>query len=183
MRQASNGSSRQAAWHSKAKVRRLTRNAILLAIALVLALVERWIPLHLVIPVPGLKLGLANVVTLFALLCVGRTDALLILVVRSAIMGAILGPMTFVLSFSGGLLAFLMMWLASLGEGRIFSVIGLSVLGAAAHNTGQVFMASLVLSEPLLLTMYLPPLLLTGLGTGTLTGVAALPVIRRFRMK
>ncbi len=166
---------------SRLRLQRLTRSAILVSIALVLSLVERWIPLHLIVPVPGLKLGLANVVTLFALLRLGVADAFLILLTRSLIMGGILGPMTLMLSLSGGFLAFLIMWLLSRWEGKVFSVIGLSLAGAAAHNFGQVAMAGLILSEPLLLLTYLPPLLFTSLGTGTLTGIAAMPVIERFR--
>lgn len=162
-------------------LRRMTRNAILLSVALVLSLVERWIPLHLLIPVPGLKLGLANIVTLFALLRLKPVDALMIIVLRSLIMGGIMGPMTLLLSLSGGLLAFFVMWPLIRWEGRAISVIGLSVAGAAAHNIGQVAMAGLILQEPLLLLTYLPPLLLTSLGTGTLTGFAARPVINRFR--
>ncbi len=166
---------------SRQALRRMTRNAILLSVALVLSLVERWIPLHLLIPVPGLKLGLANTVTLFTLQRLRPVDALMIIILRSLIMGGIMGPMTLMLSLSGGLLAFFVMWPLSRWEGRALSVIGLSVAGAAAHNIGQVAMAGLILQEPLLLLTYLPPLLLTSLGTGTLTGFAARPVINRFR--
>lgn len=163
------------------RLRRMTLNAILISIALVLSLVERWIPLDLVIPVPGIKLGLANIVTLYALLRLKPLDALLILAVRSLVMGTIGGPMTMLFSFSGGITALLVMWLLSHWEGRVFSVIGISLAGAAAHNLGQVTVASIVLQEPLLIMMYLPPLLLAGLATGTLTGLAATPVIDRTR--
>jgi heptaprenyl diphosphate synthase len=158
----------------------LTLDALLVSLALVLSIVERWIPLELLVPVPGVKLGLANIVTLFALLRLRPADALAILAVRSLALGVISGPTTMLFSFSGGLLALLMMWLLRFGHGRAFSVIGISLAGAAAHNIGQVAVASLILNEPLLLLLYLPPLLLTGLATGTLTGVAAYPVIRRF---
>ena len=163
------------------RLRRLTMDALLLALALVLSIVERWIPLELIVPVPGLKLGLANIVTLFAILRLRPLDALLILGIRSLVMGAILGPTVLLFSFGGGILALLVMWLLSRWEGRVFSVIGLSLAGAAAHNTGQVAVASLVLNEPLLLVTYLPPLLLVSIAAGILTGVAAFPVIRRFK--
>ena len=162
---------------------RITQAALLVAVALVLSLAERWIPLNLLVPIPGVKLGLANVVTLFAILRIGAADAFLILLVRSLILGTMLGPMTFVLSFSGGVLAFMAIWLFSHWEGRVFSVIGLSVAGAAAHNIGQVTVASLILSEPLLILSYLPMLLFTGMVSGTLTGAAALPVIKRYIKK
>ena len=119
--------------------------------------------------------------TLFAILRLKPADAVLIVVVRSLVLGAISGPTTLLFSLSGGLMAFSLMWFLSRWHDRVFSVIGISLAGAAAHNIGQVAVAGLVLSEPLLLMTYLPPLLLTGLVTGTLTGVAAYPVIRRFR--
>lgn len=159
-------------------LRSLTTDAILLALALVLSIIERWIPLELIVPVPGLKLGLANIVTLFALLRLKPRDAFAILLARCLIMGAITGPTTLVFSLAGGILALLVMWLLSAGLNKAFSVIGISVAGAAAHNIGQVFIAALILNEPLLLLSYLPPLLLTGLATGTLTGIAASPIIR-----
>ena len=167
--------------NQRERLQRLTIDAVLTSLALVLSIVERWIPLDLIIPVPGIKLGLANIVTLFALLRLGPVDALVILLIRSLIMGTISGPMTLLFSLGGGLLAMLTMWLLTHGYGRIFSTIGISLAGAAAHNIGQVFVAGLVLSEPLLLLTYLPPLLLTSLATGTLTGVAAYPVVLRFR--
>src|SRR5512133_804356 len=107
----------------RAKLQRLTIDAVLVSLALVLSIVERWIPLDLVIPVPGIKLGLANIVTLFALLRLGPVDALVILVIRSLIMGTISGPMTLLFSLGGGLLAMLTMWLLTQGYGRIFSTI------------------------------------------------------------
>jgi len=162
------------------RLRRISMDAVLTSLALVLSIVERWIPLDLIVPVPGLKLGLANIVTLFALLRLGPVDALAVLLIRSLVMGVVMGPTTLLFSLTGGMLAMLVMWLLCHWEGKIFSVIGISLAGAAAHNTGQVAVASLVLNEPLLLLTYLPPLLLTGLATGTLTGVAAYPVVRRF---
>ena len=165
------------------RLRRLTFDAMLISLALVLAIVERWIPLELIVPVPGLKLGLANIVTLFALMRLKPLDALIILLVRCLIMVSITGLTSLLFSLSGGLLALLVMWLMVRYEDRVFSVIGISMAGAAAHNIGQVIVAGLIMSEPLLIMTYLPALLLTGLATGVLTGVATLPVIRRFRLR
>jgi len=163
------------------RLRRLTTDAVLLSLALVLSIVERWIPLELIVPVPGLKLGLANIVTLFALMRLQPIDALAILLVRCLVMGVINGPMTLIFSLTGGILAFFVMWPLSRLEGKSLSAIGISLAGAAVHNIGQVAAAGLVLNEPLLFLTYLPPLLLTSLATGTLTGVAAYPVIRQYR--
>lgn len=160
------------------RLRRLTLDAMLVSLALVLAIVERWIPLELIVPVPGLKLGLANIVTLVALMRLQVADSVTILLVRILIMSAITGITTMLFSLGGGLLALIVMWLLTYLEGRSLSVIGISMAGAAAHNLGQVSVASLVMREPLLLVTYLPPLLITGLMTGILTGAAAGPVIR-----
>jgi heptaprenyl diphosphate synthase len=161
-------------------LRQMTVDALLIALALVLSLAERWIPLELVIPIPGIKLGLANVVTLFALLRLSVTDAFVIVLLRSVILGLITGPTTLLFSLSGGLLAWVVMAGLIRWHDIAFSVVGISLAGASAHNIGQVAMASLLLNESLMWVTYLPPLLLTGLVTGTLTGVAAYPLIRRF---
>jgi heptaprenyl diphosphate synthase len=164
----------------RSRLRRLTLDAMLVSLALVLAIVERWIPLELLVPIPGLKLGLANIVTLVALLRLRPSDALIILFVRILIMGTITGLTAMLFSLGGGMLALLTMWLLSYWEDKLFSAIGISLAGAAAHNIGQVLVAGLVMGEPLLIITYLPALLLTGIGTGLLTGVAAVPVIRVF---
>ena len=165
---------------NRRQIRRLTQGAVLTALALVLSIVERWIPLDLIVPIPGIKLGLANIVTLFALLRLSPLDAAIILLIRSFVMGLITGPTTLMFSLAGGTLALLVMWLLSRFEGRAFSLVGISVAGAAAHNIGQISVGVLLLSEPLLYLMYLPPLLLAGLVTGTLTGIAAFPIAARF---
>lgn len=160
--------------------RRLAYDAVLLAIALVLSIVERWIPLGAVIAIPGVKLGLANIVTLFALLRLKPADALVILILRCLIVGTITGPVSLMFSLAGGLAAFLIMWPLVVWHGRLFSLIGISVAGAAAHNIGQMTVAVFLLSEPLLIWTYLPLLLLAGTVSGTLTAIAAMPLISRF---
>lgn len=164
------------------RLHRLTIDAVLIALALALSIAERWIPLGLLVPIPGIKLGLANIVTLFALMRLRPLDALSILVVRCLIMGAINGLTTLLFSLTGGLLALLVMWILCRLEGRAVSLVGISIAGAAMHNIGQVAVASLLLREPLLFSTYLPLLLLTSLLTGLLTGVAAWPVIRNMPM-
>lgn len=164
----------------KTQTRRLAYDAILLALALILAIVERWIPLALIVPIPGVKLGLANIVTLFALLRLKPADALVILILRCLIVGMITGPVSLMFSLSGGLLAFLVMWMMIHWHNRAFSLIGISVAGAAAHNIGQIMFAVFLMSEPLLIWTYLPLLLLAGTVSGTLTAVAALPLVNRF---
>ncbi len=166
---------------SRAATRRIALDGLLVAVALVLSIVERWIPLELLVPVPGIKLGLANVATLFALFRLPLMDTVLLVLVRSLLLGAITGPTSMLFSLTGGLLALLAMRLLRPLHGRVLSLYGISMAGAAAHNTGQVAVASLLLGNAGLLSVYLPLLLLVGIGTGILTGAAAIPVLRRLR--
>lgn len=152
------------------KAKKIAFCAVMIALALALSYAERFIPLQLVIPMPGIKLGLANVVTLVALYRLKGRYALAILVPR-CILGALFGGGITGLFFSltGGLLALLVM---SLGKKcPIFSVYGVSVLGAAAHNIGQIF-AAMMLLRSVYVAAYLPWLLIAAIVTGILTGAA-----------
>ena len=161
----------------KLSVRSLTACALLSALALGLSYVEGYFPLTLLIPLPGVKLGLANIVTLFALLQLGAPAAFLVLVVR-CLLGAMFAGNASALLFSllGGLLA---MSLMALLRFTPLSVYGISVAGAAAHQCGQVLAAMLVLrsSAPL---GYLSLLLLVALFTGGLTGLITASLCRSF---
>ena len=142
--------------------------AVLVALALALSYAERFFPLQLLIPLPGVKLGLANIVTLLALCLLPAKYAFWILIPR-CILGALFGGGITGLLFSltGGLLA-----LSVMGPARkscFLSVYGVSILGAGAHHVGQILAAS-VLMRSVYIGAYLPWLLLTGILTGFLTG-------------
>ena len=158
------------------KAKKLAFCAVMIALALALSYAERFIPLQLVIPMPGIKLGLANVVTLVALYRLKGRYALAILVPR-CILGALFGGGITGLLFSltGGLLALLVMTLAK--KAPIFSVYGVSVLGAAAHNMGQIF-AAMVLLRSVYVAAYLPWLLIAAVVTGILTGAAGHGILK-----
>ena len=152
------------------KAKKIAFCAVMIALALALSYAERFIPLQMVIPMPGIKLGLANVVTLVALYRFKGRYALAILVPR-CILGALFGGGITGLAFSltGGLLALLVMSLAK--KTPFFSVYGVSVLGAAAHNVGQI-LAAMVLLRSVYVAAYLPWLLIAAVVTGILTGAA-----------
>ena len=158
------------------KAKKIAFCAVMIALALALSYAERFIPLQLVIPMPGIKLGLANVVTLVALYRLKGRYALAILVPR-CILGALFGGGITGLLFSltGGLLALLVMTLAK--KAPIFSVYGVSVLGAAAHNMGQIF-AAMVLLRSVYVAAYLPWLLIAAVVTGILTGAAGHGILK-----
>lgn len=158
------------------KTRQLTLCAMLIALALALSYAERFIPLQMVIPLPGIKLGLANIVTLVALYLLGAKSAFLILILR-CILGAVFGGSISGLLFSltGGLLAMAVMTLAR--RVPLFSVFGVSILGAAAHNIGQICIA-MILMRSVYIGAYLPYLLLVGLFTGFATGSAVTGILK-----
>ena len=157
--------------------RRIAFCAVFTALALALSIVENYFPLGLLIPVPGIKLGLANIVTVFAIVMLSPWDTLVIIVVRCLVMGLFTGPVSLVFSLSGALLAFVVMKSLSLGLGRMFSIIGISMGGAVAHNIGQIAAAVVLMQDTGLVFSYLPLLMIVALFTGALTGVAAIPVV------
>lgn len=152
----------------KLTVRQVTLCAMLTALALALSWVERFLPLSLLIPLPGIKLGLANIVTLFALYALGPAQALIILLCRCFLGAVFAGNLNALLySLLGGLAAMLVM--IALSRSARLSVYGVSVGGAAAHNCGQIAAAILTLGTAAPLT-YLPVLLVSAVFSGILTG-------------
>ena len=151
--------------------KQLTLCAVLTAMALALSYLENFFPLSLAIPVPGMKLGLANIVTVFALYALGPAQALLILLGRCLLGAVFAGNMNaLIFSLLGGFTAMGVMILLS--RWRRLSVYGVSIGGAAAHNCGQVAAAILTLGNTAPL-YYLPVLLGVSLFTGALTGLIA----------
>lgn len=156
--------------------RRLAQGALLTALALGLSWLERFIPLQLLIPLPGLKLGLANLVTLFALYFLGGRSALQILCVRCFLGSLFGGGLTaFCFSITGGLLALAVM--ALVRRLPVLSLYGVSLCGAAAHQVGQVLVAAALLRSGYV-AAYLPFLLLVSLATGFLTGAISAACFR-----
>ena len=158
------------------KTRHLTLCAVLAALALALSYAESWLPLSFVIPLPGIKLGLANIVTVFALATLGTPSALAIFLVRCTLGSIFSGNASaWFFSLLGGLCALFTM--ALLCRWQKLSVYGVSIGGAAAHNCGQILAAMLTLGNTAPL-FYLPFLLLVSLLTGTLTGLMAVLLLR-----
>lgn len=158
------------------KTKRLSLCAALLALALALSYMERFLPLQMVIPLPGVKLGLANVVTLIALYLLGAKAAFGILIPR-CILGAIFGGgiTGFLFSLTGGILALGIMALCR--KLPFLSVFGVSILGAAAHNIGQI-LAAMCLLQSHYVAAYLPYLLGVAIATGFAIGAMGAGVLR-----
>ena len=160
----------------KLTTKQLTFCAVLTAMALALSYLENFFPLSLAIPIPGIKLGLATIVTMFALYALGPGQALMILLARCLLGAVFAGNMNaLIFSILGGVTAMLVM--IGLSHWRRLSVYGVSVGGAAAHNCGQVAAAILTrgITAPL---YYLPILLGVSLFTGARTGLIAACLFR-----
>lgn len=152
---------------------------MLTALALGLSTLENLFPINFLIPLPGVKLGLANIVTVFALYELGALPALLILIGR-CFLGALFAGNFNALLFSlmGGLLAMLVM--IGLKHLPALSLYGVSIGGAAAHNVGQICAAMINLGNTLVLG-YLPLLLAVSLFTGALTGFVSSLLFRAMK--
>ena len=161
------------------KTKDLTIMAILTALAMVLGWVERMIPLELLIPLPGMKLGLANTVTMFSLYWLNLPATMLILTARCLLGGLFSGNMTaLAFSLTGGVISMLVM--AAAKRSRHLSVWGVSVLGAAGHNCGQILIAMILMHSGAVLG-YLPYLLLIGTACGCATAAVTAGVLRIVR--
>lgn len=158
------------------KTKKLTLLALLTAAALVISLLEASLPP--LVPVPGIKLGLANVITLWIFLKYDWKDALLVLVMRIILASIFGGQMlTFFYSLSGGLLCFLVTWLSIGILGKSF-VVFYAIIGAIFHNIGQI-LAAMIILQSLSVLSYLPVLLISGILCGLFTGLVTLYLRRR----
>ncbi|MEZ4357738.1 MAG: Gx transporter family protein [Eubacteriales bacterium] len=159
-------------------VKRLTTLSILIALALIMYFVEAQIPT--LVAIPGIKIGLANVVTLLAIYILSRRDAAIVLALRILIGNLLVGQIfSFFYSAAGGICCFLVMCIMSkvLKEDQIWAV---SVFGAIAHNIGQIAIAVILLGTTKIL-WYLPALTISSVVTGLFTGFSAQFIIKRFK--
>jgi heptaprenyl diphosphate synthase len=151
-------------------IKRIATIAAFTAIALTIFMLEAQIPV--IIAVPGVKLGLSNIVTLIAVYILSKRDAGIILALRIMLGSIFAGnSMIFLYSAAGGLLSFASVCLTSsfLREKQIWAV---GVLSAIAHNAAQIAVAALVM-DSLALFWYLPWLIIAAIITGAFTGLSA----------
>ncbi len=153
----------------------LAQSAVLVALALALSWVERFIPLGLLIPLPGVKLGLANIVTLVALYMLPFRQTTLILLGRIVLGSVFAGLSGLLFSLFGGIAALLCMSLAK--RTPFLSIYGVSILGAAAHNIGQIAAAVLVLGT-VHVAVWLAPLLALSLLSGAITAITSSALLK-----
>lgn len=147
------------------------------ALALIFSYVETLIPISF--GIPGVKLGLANLIIVIALYKMRLSEAYLLSVVRVVLSGFIFGNyFSIIYSLAGGLLSLTVM--ACLKKNDGFSVMGVSVAGGVCHNIGQLIVAMLVV-ETFSVAYYVPVLLVAGVATGLVIGLVANGMIRRLK--
>ena len=158
---------------------RVAVSGLLTSLMLVLGLIERQFPLTAAIP--GIKLGLANSVLLYALYMLGIKQSIVLMLLKALMSWVIYTNMSAMLySLAGGVLSLLAMILLSRMKG--ISIIGVSALGAVFFNVGQILMAVIMLNTPQLMVTYLPILMVSGVVTGVLTGVVAQMVMKHLKV-
>lgn len=159
-------------------IKRLCVYGLLIALAFVLSYVETLIPMAaLGIVVPGIKIGLANVVVMVALYTLGARDAFILSLVRILLVGFTFGnTVSMIYSLGGGILSYLVMVL--LKKAKVFQMITVSIAGGIFHNVGQILMAMLVL-ENAGVAAYLPVLFVSGTVTGLLIGLLGGEIAKR----
>ena len=156
------------------KTRKLSFLGLLIAAAVALNALESLVPT----PLPWVRLGLANLLTLVAILTCGWKEGFVVTIMRvvisSLLIGGFLGP-GFLLSLGGGLAGTMAMCLLAPGAWRLYSPIAVSVAGAFAHGTAQVALLGLVLVQSWEVVFFLPwvlvPALLSGMATGILANI------------
>ena len=153
--------------------KKVARMGVFIALAMIFSYIEVLIPFNF--GIPGVKLGIANIVTVASLYVFSTGEAFGISVIRIVLMGILFGNgMSLLYSLAGGLLSFLAMWIGK--KINWFSVMGVSVAGGVFHNVGQILAVMLVMKNTMFVA-YLPVLFVAGVVTGYLIGLLANKII------
>ena len=161
------------------KASKLTLLALSVSLAMILSFVESQIPA--LVAIPGVKVGLANIVVVFALYKLGWKEAAVISLTRVFLVGLLFGNgISILYSITGAVVSFTAMVL--LKQARVFSTMAVSVAGGVLHNLGQIVMACIIMGTDVL-KYYAPFLILSGTLAGIAIGVLAAIMIRRIDLK
>jgi len=161
------------------KLRKSIFIAIMISVSIVLSIIESMISTTLFI-IPGVKLGLANIITLIILYIYGEKEAFIVVIIRILLVGLISPVSTlisFSLSISGGLFAIMTMIFVK--KIKSLSIMSTSVLGSLMHMVGQIAVAIIILQTPTLI-YYLPYMILLSVPTGVFTGLVGKKLISVF---
>ncbi|MBQ7873578.1 MAG: Gx transporter family protein [Oscillospiraceae bacterium] len=159
------------------KTKKVAMLGLSIALAMIMSYIEVLVPLSFA--VPGIKMGLANIVIIFVLYKIGTKEAILVSLIRVILVSMLFSNvMSMWYSLAGAVLSLLVMWI--LKKTDKFSIIGVSVAGGIMHNVGQIIMAIILLGTEQI-ALYLPVLIVTGTITGIVIGIVAGLVINRFK--
>ena len=159
------------------KTKKVAMLGLSIALAMIMSYIEALVPLSFA--VPGIKMGLANIVIIFVLYKIGTKEAILVSIIRVILVSLLFSNvMAMWYSLAGATLSLAIMWL--LKKTDKFSVIGVSIAGGIMHNVGQIIMAVIILGAEQI-ALYLPVLMITGTATGVVIGIVAGIVINRFK--
>ncbi len=157
--------------------RKITLLGLTLAGAMLLSYVESLIPP--LSTVPGIKIGLANIAVIFALCRIGTREAYFASLIRVLLSSLLFGnAVSVIYGLCGAVLSLISMTI--LKKINIFSVLGISIVGAVMHNVGQILAAIIILGSNVIV-LYLPILILSGTITGAIIGVLSAVTIKRIK--
>lgn len=159
------------------RVKSITSIGVLCALAIILSYIELLLP-PIYAAVPGIKVGLPNIVIIYALYSLGVKKATAISFIRLTISALLFNPSTFIYSLAGALLSLAVM--ALLKKSKKFSAIGVSIAGGVMHNLGQILVAIWLL-ETVEIGYYMFILAISGTLAGVFVGLAATFVINRLK--
>ena len=162
-------------------MKKFTRLTMLLALSVVLNIIESFIPLFNG-NVPGLKLGLANIIILIVLYMFSFKDALYVSLLRILLVGILrtgLFSMTFFFSLGGAILSLCSMFIAKKTK---LSIIGVSIVGSIFHSIGQILVAILIIKNTYII-YYVPWLLLFSIPTGILVGITSKTILNNLELR
>ena len=158
--------------------KKIATSALMIALAMILSFVESQIPSFF--PIPGIKLGLANIAVIFALYRLSIKDAIVVSLIRVVVVSTLFGTsLTLAYSLSGAVLSLLIMVL--LKKSDRFSIVGASVAGGISHNIGQIIMA-IILMHNSVISYYLPFLIISGIVTGVVIGLVSAKIVERVKI-
>ena len=159
------------------KTKNIATFGMMIALAFILSYIESIIPMP--VAIPGIKLGLANLVVLTALYNMGAKEAFVLSLIRIVLVGFTFGsPSTMLFSLAGGLLSWALMVL--LRKVKSFGMVGVSVAGGIAHNVGQILTAIWIVDNATIL-YYLPFLLISGVVTGAVIGIVGSLIVNSIK--
>ena len=159
------------------KTKKVAMLGLSIALAMIMSYIEVLVPLSFA--VPGIKMGLANIVIIFVLYKIGTKEAILVSLIRVILVSLLFSNvMAMWYSLAGAVLSLGIMWI--LKKTDKFSVVGVSIAGGIMHNVGQIIMAVIVLGTEQI-ALYLPVLVITGTVTGVVIGIVSGLVINRFK--